>query len=135
MYLVDTNIFVEIFLKQERKEEAKEFLDRAAPNSLSLTEFSLYSIGIILLRRKCIGDYIRFLDDMIFDGSIHLIRLHSDEMKMLASISQRFHLDFDDAYQYTVAEKHNLHIVSFDTDFDRTERKRLTPQQVLQTLK
>ncbi|MEK7263925.1 MAG: DUF2281 domain-containing protein [Bacteroidota bacterium] len=37
--------------------------------------------------------------------------------------------------QYTVAEKHNLRIVSFDTDFDKTERKRLTPQQVLQTLK
>jgi predicted nucleic acid-binding protein len=42
-------------------------------------------------------------------------------------------LDFDDAYQYVAADKHNLVIVSFDGDFDRTERGRKTPQAVLQT--
>ncbi|MDI6810798.1 MAG: PIN domain-containing protein [archaeon] len=47
-------------------------------------------------------------------------------------IANRFHLDFDDAYQYTVAEKHDLQIVSFDTDFDRTERGRKTPDEVVQ---
>jgi predicted nucleic acid-binding protein len=36
----------------------------------------------------------------------------------------RFNLDFDDAYQYVVAEKYNLTIISFDSDFDRTELKR-----------
>lgn len=39
----------------------------------------------------------------------------------------------DDAYQYVTADKHNLVIVSFDADFDRTERGRKTPQAVLQT--
>ena len=43
---------------------------------------------------------------------------------------QRFNLDFDDAYQYVAAEKFNLEIVSFDSDFDRTERGRKTPDQV-----
>jgi len=46
---------------------------------------------------------------------------------------ERYHLDFDDAYQYTVAEKHDLTIVSFDHDFDQTERGRKTPGEVLQS--
>nr|HID14904.1 PIN domain-containing protein [Anaerolineae bacterium] len=42
-----------------------------------------------------------------------------------------FRLDFDDAYQYVAAEEYGLTLVSFDTDFDRTERGRKTPAQVL----
>lgn len=53
----------------------------------------------------------------------------------LYTTRQRFTLDFDDAYQYTAAEKYDLQIISFDTDFDRTERGRKTPQQILETLK
>ncbi len=40
---------------------------------------------------------------------------------------KRFSLDFDDAYQYAVAEKHGLEIISFDADFDRTEIGRKKP--------
>jgi len=31
-----------------------------------------------------------------------------------------------------IAEKHNLAIISFDTDFDRTERGRKTPAEILE---
>jgi predicted nucleic acid-binding protein len=43
---------------------------------------------------------------------------------------QRFHLDFDDAYQYVAAERYGLTIISLDADLDRTERGRRTPDQV-----
>lgn len=43
-------------------------------------------------------------------------------------------LDYDDAYQYTIAKKYNLTLVSFDSDFDLTERGRQTPSQVLLSL-
>jgi len=46
--------------------------------------------------------------------------------------TKKFNLDFDDAYQYAVAEKYDLTIVSFDVDFDRTERGRKTPGEVLE---
>jgi len=36
-----------------------------------------------------------------------------------------------DAYQYVAAGKHNLTLVSLDADFDRTERGRKTPAEVL----
>ena len=44
--------------------------------------------------------------------------------------AQRFNLDFDDAYQYVVAKKNKLEIISFDADFDQTERGRKTPDSV-----
>lgn len=46
---------------------------------------------------------------------------------------QAYDLDFDDAFQYTAAEMYDPRIVSFDSDFDRTPRGRVTPEQVLAT--
>ncbi len=40
-------------------------------------------------------------------------------------------LDFDDSCQYALVSKHNLTLVSFDTDFDKTERGRKTPADFL----
>jgi predicted nucleic acid-binding protein len=36
-----------------------------------------------------------------------------------------------DAYQYIAAEQYDAPLVSFDADFDRTERGRLTPAAAL----
>jgi predicted nucleic acid-binding protein len=44
--------------------------------------------------------------------------------------AQRFSLDFDDAYQYIAAEKYGLAIISFDSDFGRTEKGRKPPDDI-----
>lgn len=44
---------------------------------------------------------------------------------------KNFRLDFDDAYQYTLGKKFNLQIISYDSDFDRTDYRRMTPADVL----
>ena len=48
-------------------------------------------------------------------------------MKLLVDTN----LFFDDAYQYSAAQRHGLRIVSFDADFDRTTEGRLLPTDVL----
>jgi len=53
-------------------------------------------------------------------------------MQDIVRAARRFDLDFDDAYQYAAAKKYDLIIVSFDSDFDQTERGRQTPAEVLQ---
>jgi predicted nucleic acid-binding protein len=60
-----------------------------------------------------------------------LIHLDPDDTSRLVDVISATKLDFDDAYQYTAAEKYDLSIVSFDGDFDRTERGRRVPAQVL----
>ena len=49
MFLVDTNVFLEILLKRDKKEDCKKFLDNNIGN-LNITDFSLHSIGVILFR-------------------------------------------------------------------------------------
>jgi len=132
MYLVDTNLLAEVLLRQAKAEEVKRFLERITPEDLYLTEFSLYSLGIILLRRKMYDTFLQAVDDLLLTGGIRLVRLGLEDMQDLVHAARRFDLDFDDAYQYAAAEKYDLVIMSFDSDFDRTERRRKTPAEVLQ---
>lgn len=67
------------------------------------------------------------MKDLIIRTGIGVIGLDSEDVLKLARISKRFKLDFDDAYQYAVAEKYGLQILSFDADFDRTEKGRKIP--------
>ncbi len=52
-------------------------------------------------------------------------------MPAIVQATHQFGLDFDDAYQYVVAEKYGLTLVSFDADFDRTPRGRRTPGEMI----
>jgi len=67
----------------------------------------------------------------IIDSGIQIIRLSPENMPTLTKNAEKFSLDFDDAYQYTVADKYDLELLSFDRDFDRTERERKEPSQVI----
>jgi uncharacterized protein len=74
------------------------------------------------------------VDDVLQNGGIVLLSLYSDEMESVISASQKFGLDFDDAYQYAVASKYDLAIVSFDSDFQRTDTGHKTPSEILQII-
>ncbi|MFX0199440.1 MAG: PIN domain-containing protein [Candidatus Hodarchaeota archaeon] len=73
-----------------------------------------------------------FISDTIEDSGVGRIRLDTDDLKKVLSYIKRFKLDFDDAYQYAATEKYNLIIISFDNDFDRTERGRKIPEEIQQ---
>jgi len=129
--LLDTNIFLEIILGQEKAQEARDLLSRVGEYEFFVSDYSIHSIGLLLFRREQHDIFKRFLMDMLFNAGVRLIALSAEEMEGILSPARRFNLDFDDAYQYTIAECYELSIVSFDTDFDRTERGRKTPIQVL----
>ncbi|MGQ9631843.1 MAG: PIN domain-containing protein [bacterium] len=126
MYLLDTSIILELLLDQEKADEVERFLRGTPPEGLHLSEFALYSLGVVLMRRKMHDTFLRSVDDLLVTGGIQLVRLGVEDMQNIVRASRRFSLDFDDAYQYAAAEKYNLTIVSFDSDFDRTERGRKT---------
>jgi hypothetical protein len=131
-YLVDTNVWLELLLEQERAGEARRFLEIMDGGDLVLSGFSLYSIGLVLIRLNKGSAFQDFLEDTLQQGDVHRLVLALDGLMEIHQWMRRFRLDFDDAYQYSVAEGYELTIVSFDSDFDRTERGRKTPSQIVE---
>lgn len=134
MYLLDTNLLLEILLAQERAQEVKEFLREAHRDRLFLSDFSLYSIGIQAVRRGVPEAFVKMVDDLILQGGVCIAQLSPSDMQRLVEVAQQFGLDFDDAYQYVLASQRDFHIVSFDADFDRTDRGRKTPLEILKEM-
>ena len=77
------------------------------------------------------GLFSKVVNDLLINGGIGILRLGAEDMDKISRISRKFNLDYDDAYQYAVAEKHNLIIVSLDRHFDMTDRGRRTPDEIL----
>ena len=130
MFLVDTNVWLELILDQEKAADVRRFFQAHDTDDLSITEFSLYSIGIILSRLKKDEAFVDFLTDTLQEGGVKRVRLDIQDLMLLSEIIRRFNLDFDDAYQYCVAQKFDMVLVSFDGDFDGTERGRKAPADV-----
>lgn len=130
MYLVDTNVWLERLLDQARSDEVGEFLGRFPSERLFLTDFSFHSISLVLSRLNKADALLRFVRDAFTEGAVVLLHLEPEDTQQLVSAMDQFKLDFDDAYQYVAAEKHRLTLVSYDADFDRTERKRKEPGEV-----
>jgi hypothetical protein len=129
MYLVDTNVWLELILEQERADDVRRFFKSVEPHTLiGLSEFALYSIGISLFRLDKHEAFSNFLFDSIINSGVVTYTLGLEDMQRLALNATNFGLDFDDAYQYTVAEKNDLVLVGFDKHFDRTERGRKEPR-------
>lgn len=132
--LLDTNIFLEIILSQERVEEAKSLLLKSAQHEFFMTDYSLHSIGLLLFRRNQHEAFRSFLEDVLLNGGVGLLSLLPDDMDSVIASSQKFSLDFDDAYQYAVAISRDAVLVSFDTDFQRTDKGYKTPLEILQNM-
>jgi predicted nucleic acid-binding protein len=128
--LIDTNIFLEIILWQERAPQARDLLERIENHDFFITDYSLHSIGVLLFRMGRYQSFQEFLADLMVRAGTIMIFLLVEDMPSVIQAAQQFHLDFDDAYQYAAAAKNNLTIVSFDSDFDRTDHGRKTPTEI-----
>jgi predicted nucleic acid-binding protein len=128
--LVDTNVFLEILLSDSRSDEAREFLENSNGHELFVSDFALHSIGLLLLRRSLPEVFVQFLEDTIDAIGVKMVSLTEQELRTVVSNASAFDFDFDDAYQYSVAEKYDFTLISFDTDFDRSKRGRKSPADV-----
>ena len=130
-FLVDTNLFIEVLLNQVNAGEARTFLENSKGHELFVSDFALHSIGLLLFRHKQHQVFRQFLQDVIGRVGIGLVSLSAPEMDAVVDGAAKFNLDFDDAYQHSLALRHGLKIVTFDADFDRTTEGRLLPANVL----
>lgn len=134
MYLIDTNVWLERLLDREKSAEAAKFFEQIPGDLLFMTDFSLHSMGVIFSKLKQAETLESFIDDVFNYSAARLIHLTPQDLIQVSKTISKFGLDFDDAYQYVAAEKYDLTIISFDSDFDNTKRKRKMPGEILSEL-
>ena len=115
IFLVDTNVFLEIVLRQDKKEDCKSFLDNNIGN-LNITDFSLHSIGVILFRYGKEEIFRKFVEDVV--SNTKLLSLPVELYGEVVNVRTSLNLDFDDAYQYSIAKYYGLKVVTMDKDFE-----------------
>ncbi|MBL7113051.1 MAG: PIN domain-containing protein [Bacteroidales bacterium] len=116
-FLFDTNIFLEILLNQDKKEKAKNLINIHL-NQLFISDFSLHSIGVVLIKQKKFSIFKEFLHDLI--PHVTVLSLPKDKYPDLNKIAQKYDLDFDDPYQTAVAKEFDLAIITMDNDFKKS---------------
>lgn len=120
MCLIDTNIFLEILLSQEKKDVCKKILDTNIGNQY-LSDFSLHSIGVILFKNGKETIFQKFAVDVV--PKVKIITLSKEFYKNLADVKLNTGLDFDDVYQFKIAEEYGLEIITMDKDFNKVKGK------------
>jgi len=132
--LLDTNIILEIALEQDNAQECVNLLEQYDKIDFFISDFSIHSIGVILNKRNNLEKFDKLIEDLRLVLKAILSLDHYYDLKRLINIMKVFDLDFDDAYQYRIAEKYKLTIVNFDKDFDKTKLGKRTPAEILQTI-
>ena len=137
MYFIDTNIFLEIELKQSRSEQCKVFLKKVLSGEVQAftSDFNLDSVSIVMGANRCRPKSILkfLLNIMTFEG-LTIYSLNMVDRIVATKYMQKHGLTFDDAVTYFVARSLGIkELISFDTDFDGLpEIKRLEPKDVLE---
>lgn len=130
-YLVDTNVWLERLLDQEKSIIASRFFDLIPTDSLFVSDFSIHSIGVILSRLEKYDIFEKFINDLFINGQIELLSLNPTDLHDVIGNIRKYKLDFDDSYQFSVAQKYDLTIVTFDKDFNAKGIKKQTPDDIV----
>lgn len=130
-YLVDTNVWLERLLDQDKSKIVERFLEITPVSQIFISDFALHSIGVILSRLKKTVVFEKFLSDLFINGKIERLSLNTVDLFDVLLNIKKFNLDFDDSYQLTIAQKYDLTIVTFDKDFNSIGINRISPEELL----
>ncbi len=64
-------------------------------------------------------------------NEVNVISYPHRKLNDLRIVSEKFSLDFDDAYQYGIAKEYKLTLVSFDKDFNKTDVVKKVPDELI----
>lgn len=132
MYLIDTNIFLELFLDQENADSCEKLLNKIIKGELKAvtTRFTVHAVEGTLTEEPEVTE--RFLETLNSSIGIEVAETELREERQIAQRSTNHSLDFDDMLQHFVASRESVDaIISLDSDFDETELERVEPKEVI----
>ena len=136
MLLIDTNIFLEVMLGQSRQHDCAGLLTQVRTGggkNAAVTNFSIYSIMIVLAKEKKLLELKTFLHSLSAYAGLTIHVPSTNDLLKAAELVAEGKFDIDDAIQYASANSLAAEgIVSLDKHFDNQEIPRIepTPPQV-----
>ena len=135
--LIDANVILEFLLARPHQDESLSLLKLTSSGRVRafVMSYAVHSIEYMLYRDGDLTALRNFLE--LLRSSRGLTMYDANPAEDLAALAftkkadAKFQLDFDDALHYATAKQHNLTLVSFDHDFDRTDLVRTTPSDIL----
>ena len=133
MYLVDTNIFLEVLLSQAKKEECEKFLDQFKKGKKLgiMTDFTVHSIIVAMYSYERLEGLKVFLSSLTGYKGLRIYPTDLTNEIKATELATQNKLDMDDTIQYAIALDTNVEaIVSFDKHFNNLKIPRKEPHQI-----
>ncbi len=131
LVLIDTNIFLELFLNQNNAIDCEELLQRIweGKQRAVVTHFSVHAVEAILKNGEPLVMFARNIEN---SAGMRVYETTIEDEIAIAILSDKIGMDFDDALQYYVAKKIGVGaIVSFDRHFDKLNIPRIEPSKLI----
>jgi predicted nucleic acid-binding protein len=131
MLLVDTNIFLELLLGQDKAEICEKFLEKISSGEIKavISNFTVHAVEAILNDPTLI---LAFLRNVQNSSGLDVYETRLEEEMAASMLMDKIKLDFDDALHYFIAKKFEVEaIVSYDKHFDTVDIKRREPTEYL----
>ena len=131
---IDTSVFVEMLLGQEKAEESRTLLEVVGEGNVDavMSHFALHAIEAMIRSPPKLAE---FLEDVENSKGLKIYDTTLSDEQAVTALSEKMKLDFDDCVQlYIARQTKSSVIVSFDKHFDSCEIPRREPARVLQEL-
>ncbi len=130
--LVDSNIFLELFLGQQKKDACRLFLNKTVSGEINATisDFTIDSILLVMFRHGSALENMRdFLHKVTNSKGLSIYSITSSDRSRALQLIEKYKLDYEDAVVLQSAISSGCsEVLSFDRDFDKVkEIKRIEP--------
>ena len=130
--LVDSNIFLELFLGQQKKDACRLFLNKTVSGEINATisDFTIDSILLVMFRHRSALENMRdFLHKVTNSKGLSIYSITSSDRSRALQLIEKYKLDYEDAVVLQSAISSGCsEVLSFDRDFDKVkEIKRIEP--------
>ncbi len=130
MFLIDTNIFLEVMLARAKRRSCIGFLEsvKTGTEKAAVTDFTIYSIMVILDSHGKLRELNMFLRSLSAYKGLALYAASLEDKLQAVELAENNEFDVDDAVQYASARTIRAKaIVSLDKDFDDHDIPRRAP--------
>ena len=119
---VDTNIFLEIALKDKNHVKCREFIQKLIDKKISFYTSDFIVFSCLLIIQNKLNSPDRMKDFLVFINSIkiNIIRPSLKELYKATEFMKKYKLDFDDSLVISCIKENNIkQLISYDKHFSK----------------